>query len=233
MGQAFFTLSIGMGCVMAYGAYLPQETSIPATALAVVCADTAIALLSGLVIFPIVFANGLDPMAGPDLIFRALPLSFGNMPGGMFFGTLFFILVAFAALTSAISLMEPAVAWAVEVWGMTRASASITIGVIIWALGFLSVFSFNVLAEVTFWQGTFMDNFDYLTSNIMLPLGGLAITVFCGWVMCRNTSADELHVGTGRLYHFWLFSTRYLAPVAVVLVFLNAIGVLDWLTAAL
>jgi len=232
MGQAFFTLSIGMGCVMAYGAYLPQQTSIPATALAVVCADTAIALLSGLVIFPIVFANGLDPMAGPDLIFQALPLSFGNMPGGIFFGTLFFVLVAFAALTSAISLMEPAVAWVVETWGVTRASASITIGIIIWALGFLSVFSFNVLAEVTFWHGTIMDNFDYLTSNIMLPLGGLAITIFCGWVMCRNTSADELQVGTRQLYHSWLFSTRYLAPVAVVLVFLNAIGALDWLTAA-
>jgi NSS family neurotransmitter:Na+ symporter len=229
MGQAFFTLSIGMGCVMAYGAYLPQETSIPATALAVVCADTAIALLSGLVIFPIVFANGLDPMAGPDLIFRALPLSFGNMPGGVFFGTLFFVLVAFAALTSAISLMEPAVAWWVETRNVSRASASVTIGLIIWALGFLSVFSFNVLSEVTFWQGTFLDNFDYLTSNLMLPLGGLAITVFCGWVMCQNASTDELNVGVGSLYRLWLFSTKYLAPVAVILVFLNAIGVLAWL----
>ena len=233
MGQAFFTLSIGMGCVMAYGAYLPQETSIPVTALAIVTADTAVALLSGLVIFPIVFANGLDPMAGPDLIFRALPLSFGNMPGGVFFGTLFFILVAFAALTSAISLMEPAVAWVVESRDISRVRASVVIGLIIWALGFLSVFSFNLLAEFTFWQGTFMDNFDFLTSNIMLPLGGLAITVFAGWVMCRNSSVDELHVGTERMYRLWLFSTRYLAPVAVVLVFLNAIGMLDWLTAAL
>ena len=233
MGQAFFTLSIGMGCVMAYGAYLPQETSIPATALAVVTADTAIALLSGLVIFPIVFANGLDPMAGPDLIFQALPLSFGNMPGGVFFGTLFLVLVAFAALTSAISLMEPAVAWLVETRDISRARASITIGLIIWALGFLSVFSFNILSEVRFWQGTFMDNFDYLTSNLMLPLGGLAITVFCGWVMCRNASADELNVGVGSLYRWWLFSTRYIAPVAVILVFLNAIGVLAWLADAL
>lgn len=233
MGQAFFTLSIGMGCVMAYGAYLPQETSIPATALAVVSADTSIALLSGLVIFPIVFANGLDPMAGPDLIFRALPLSFGNMPGGVFFGTLFFLLVAFAALTSAISLMEPAVAWAVETHDMTRAKASIVIGIIIWGLGFLTVFSFNLLSEVTFWHGTFLDNFDYLTSNIMLPLGGLAITLFCGWVMSRNASAEELSIGTGREYRLWLMSTRYLAPVAVVLVFLNAVGALDWLAAAL
>jgi NSS family neurotransmitter:Na+ symporter len=229
MGQAFFTLSIGMGCVMAYGAYLPQATSIPATAAAVVCADTGIAILSGLVIFPIVFANGLDPMAGPDLIFQALPLSFGNMPGGIFFGTLFFLLVGFAALTSAISLMEPAVAWVVEASKLSRAQASIAIGLVIWGLGFLSVFSFNLLADVTFWQGTFLDNFDYVTSNIMLPLGGLAITVFCGWVMCQNASADELSVGVGPMYRLWHFCTRYIAPVAVVFVFLNAIGALDWL----
>lgn len=226
MGQAFFTLSIGMGCVMAYGAYLPQETSIPITSLAVVTADTSIAILSGLVIFPIVFANGLDPTEGPGLIFQVLPLSFGNMPGGVFFGTLFFLLVGFAALTSAISLMEPAVAWLVESRGLTRVNASVIIGVIIWALGFLSVFSFSLLADVTFLHGTFLDNFDYLTSNIMLPLGGLAITVFCGWVMCQNASADELSVGTGRLYRLWYFSSRFIAPVAVVLVFLNAIGVL-------
>ncbi len=232
MGQAFFTLSIGMGCVMAYGAYLPQETSIPATATAVVCADTLVAVLSGLVIFPIVFANGLDPMAGPGLIFEALPLSFGNMPGGVFFGTLFFLLVGFAALTSAISLMEPAVAWWVETRDTTRARASVTIGVIIWALGFLSVFSFSALADFTFLNGTFMDNFDYLTSNIMLPLGGLLITVFCGWVMAENSVVDELNMGTGQLYRTWRFLTRYVAPLAVVLVFLHAVGWLDWLLAS-
>lgn len=228
MGQAFFTLSVGMGCVMAYGAYLPQETSIPATATAVVCADTLVAILSGLVIFPIVFANGIDPMAGPGLIFEALPLSFGNMPGGVFFGTLFFLLVGFAALTSAISLMEPAVAWCVERFGATRARASTVIGVIIWALGFLSVFSFNLLSDFKFLNGTFMDNFDYVTSNIMLPLGGLLITIFCGWVMSENSVTDELNIGQSTLYRSWRFLTRFVAPVAVVLVFLNAVG---WLLA--
>lgn len=230
MGQAFFTLSIGMGCVMAYGAYLSQDTSIPITAVAVVTADTLIAILSGLVIFPIVFANGLDPMAGPDLIFRALPLSFGNMPGGVFFGSLFFLLVAFAALTSAISLMEPAVAWWVETRGTTRIKAAVTIGLVIWLLGFLSVFSFNLLADFRFWQGTFMDNFDYLTSNIMLPLGGLAIAVFCGWVMRPQVVISELNAGTGWLFHAWRWLIRYLAPLAVVLVFLNAVGWLQPLT---
>jgi len=229
MGQAFFTLSIGMACIMAYGAYLPQETSIPATATAVVCADTAVALLSGLVIFPIVFANGLDPMAGPDLIFQALPLSFSQMPGGLFFATLFFLLVSFAALTSAISLMEPTVAWSVERFGISRARASVIAGFIIWLMGWLSVLSFSGLADVKFWQGTFLDNFDYLASNIMMPAGGLFITVFCGWVMSENSVTDELNIGTGRLYRTWRFLSRFVAPVAVVLVFLNAVGWLDWL----
>ena len=227
MGQAFFTLSIGMGAVMAYGAYLPQDTSITSTATAVVSADTGIALLSGLVIFPIVFANGLDPSAGPDLIFQALPLSFGNMPGGILFGTLFFLLVSLAALTSAISLMEAPVAWLIEAYNLSRAKASTLIGGSIWALGLLSVLSFNVLKDFKFWQGTFMDNFDYMSSNIIMPLGGLLITIFCGWVMCRNSSADELAVGTGNIYQIWHFLTRYVAPVAVVMVFLNAVGLLE------
>jgi NSS family neurotransmitter:Na+ symporter len=124
--------------------------------------------------------------------------------------------------------MEPVVAWSVETLGVTRARAAVVIGVITWALGLLSVLSFNLLADVRFWQGTFMDNFDYLTSNIMLPLGGLAITLFCGWVMCRNSSSDELKEGAGRVYELWRFSTRYIAPVAVLLVFLNAVGLLDF-----
>jgi len=225
MGQAFFTLSIGMGAVMAYGAYLPQDTSITKTAFAVVCGDTAIALLAGLVIFPIVFANGLDPNSGPGLIFETLPLAFGRLPGGVVFATLFFVLLAFAALTSAISLMEPAVAWVVESRDISRARASIIVGLIIWLLGFASVLSFNRLSEFKFWRGTLFDNLDFLTSNIMLPLGGLLITVFCGWVMCQNSSADELDEGVGGIYQAWQIAARFIAPVAVLLVFLKAIGV--------
>jgi NSS family neurotransmitter:Na+ symporter len=226
MGQAFFTLSIGMGAVMAYGAYLPQDESITVTAFAVVCGDTAIALLAGLVIFPIVFANGLDPGEGPGLIFQTLPLAFGQMPAGGFFGCLFFILLCFAALTSAISLMEPAVVWMMENFKLSRAAATVRVGVIIWLLGFATVLSFSDLSEFKFMQGTVFDNLDYLTSNIMLPLGGLFITIFAGWVMCENSSADELDAGVGVLYRAWLFLSRWVAPIAVVLVFLSATGVL-------
>ena len=226
MGQAFFTLSVGMGAVMAYGAYLPQDESIVLTGFAVVCGDTAIALLAGLVIFPIVFANGLDPEEGPGLIFQTLPLAFGQMPAGGFFGCLFFILLCFAALTSAISLMEPAVVWMVENFKLSRAAAAIRVGGIIWLLGFATVLSFSNLSGFKFWNGTIFDNLDYLTSNIMLPLGGFFITIFAGWVMCENSSADELDPGAGLVYRIWRLLSRWVAPVAVVLVFLNATGAL-------
>ena len=226
MGQAFFSLSIGMAAVMAYGAYLPQQTSIIGTSVAVVCADTAIAILAGLVIFPIVFANGLDPNAGPGLIFETLPLAFGQLPGGAIFGALFFLLLAFAALTSGISLMEPAVAWIMENHGLGRAQATTLVGTIIWVLGFTTVLSFNRLSDFRFWNGTIFDNIGFLTSNIMLPVGGLLITVFAGWVMCQNSSADELDETAGTLYRLWRFLARYVAPVAVLLIFLNATGLL-------
>jgi NSS family neurotransmitter:Na+ symporter len=175
LGQAFFTLSIGMGAVMAYGAYLPEETSITGASAAVVAADTGIAILAGLVIFPLVFANGLSPSDGPGLVFQTLPLAFGKMAGGVFFSTIFFVLLSFAAWTSALGLVEPAVAWLVEQFGKTRAQAAVIIGCIIWAVGLGSVLSFNVLADVRFLAGTIFDNVDYLTSNIMLPVGGLLI----------------------------------------------------------
>ncbi len=225
MGQAFFSLSVGMGAVMAYGAYLPQEESIFQASVAVVIADTAIALLAGIVIFPIVFANGLDPAEGPGLVFQTLPLALGKMPGGVIVGTLFFILLAFAGLTSAISLMEPVVAWLVETKGMRRSAAGLLAGSVVWILGFLTIFSFNIWSDIKFLKGTFFDNIDYLTANILLPVGGFFITVFAGWIMCANSSADELDPKAGSVYGVWRLLARYIAPVAVALVFLNAIGV--------
>ncbi len=222
LGQAFFTLSIGMGAIMAYGAYLPEETSITGASAAVVTADTAIAMLAGLAIFPLVFANNLDPADGPGLVFDTLPLAFGQMAGGVFFSTVFFVLLAFAAWTSAIGLMEPAVAWIVERFSKTRAQATVMTGSIIWLVGLGSVLSFNVLADLKFLAGTIFDNVDYLTSNIMLPLGGLLIVVFAGWVMCRNSTADELG-GSGTLYKAWRLLARFIAPVGILFVLINAI----------
>jgi len=222
LGQAFFTLSIGMGAVMAYGAYLPEETSITGASAAVVTADTLIAILAGLVIFPLVFANGLTPGDGPGLVFNTLPLAFGQMKGGLFFSTIFFVLLSFAAWTSAIGLMEPAVAWIVERFNKTRAQASVMVGLLIWFVGLGSVLSFNILADVKVLAGTIFDNVDYLTSNIMLPLGGLLITLFAGWVMCQNSTSDELG-GTGVLYRAWRILARFVAPIGILLVLVNAV----------
>lgn len=222
MGQALFTLSIGMGAVMAYGAYLPQQTSITGTSLTVAAADTVIALLAGLIIFPIVFANGLDPALGPGLVFETLPLAFGRMPGGLIFGTLFFVLLAFAAWTSAIGLMEPAVAWMVERRHLPRVAAASIIATVVWILGIGTVLSFNILADFRFLKGTVFDNVEYLTSNILLPLSGLFITIFAGWIMASISSCEELDVGPGSIYKLWRFLARIVAPAVVILVLVEA-----------
>lgn len=230
MGQAFFSLSVGMGAIMMYGAYLPKDTAITPTTVIIAGADTLVALLAGLAIFPIVFANGLDAGSGPGLVFITLPIAFGHMPGGIFFGTLFFVLLTFAAWTSAISILEPSVAWLVESWHWSRKKAAILCSIAIWALGMLSVFSLNILKDFhPFVAGqTLFDNFQYITSNIMLPLGGLLIAIFAAWMMERDAHHDELHVKNGGAdisYKTWLFLIRFVTPVGVSLVFLSAIGV--------
>lgn len=230
MGHAFFTLSLGMGAIMVYGSYLSQKTSIARTSVYIALADTVVALLAGLAIFPIVFANGLAPGKGPGLIFETLPIAFGHMPGGTFFGTLFFVLIVFAAWSSAISLLEPAITWLVENRGMKRLNAAVWTGLFTWALGIGTILSFNV------WSGkdyqvlgkTFFDLLDYMTANVMLPLGGLLIAIFAAWMMKRESSADELAMGEGsRFYKLWLILVRYITPVAVILVFLNVVGLIE------
>ncbi len=227
VGQAFFSLSLGMGAIMIYGSYLPHGASIARTSMTVAAADTAVALLAGLAIFPILFAEGLHPDQGPSLIFKALPLAFGHMPGGAFFGTLFFVLLVFAAWTSAISLLEPPVTWLVENRGMSRVRATVWAGVVTWLLGLCTVFSFNLwsgwrpLAAVPGFaaKGVF-DIIDFFGSDVLLPLGGLLISVFAGWVMARASSAEELGLGESPGYRVWRFLVRYVTPAGIGAVFL-------------
>jgi NSS family neurotransmitter:Na+ symporter len=233
MGHAFFTLSLGMGAIMVYGSYLPDRISIARTSIAVSLMDTAVALLAGMAIFPIVFANNLEPGVGPGLIFQTLPIAFGHMPYGAFFGMLFFVLLVFAAWSSSISLIEPAVAWLVENKGMKRVSASVLAGVVTWLFGLLTVFSFNMWSDFrplsivpVFSESTIFDLLDYLTANIMLPLGGLLIAVFAAWIMRRESTMEELHMGDRLFYPLWRFLVRYITPVAVAIVFLRAIGII-------
>jgi len=232
MGHAFFTLSLGMGAIMVYGSYMPKNTSIFKTSVVIAVMDTLVALLAGMAIFPLVFANGLEPSAGPGLIFQTLPIAFGHMAGGVLFGTLFFVLVVFAAWTSAISLVEPAVAWLVENRGWNRVTAATWVGIAGWALGIITVMSFSSWAFDFSFGGESKSNglfdvLDILTANFILPLGGLAMAVFAGWFMSRESVRDELEAGEGRIFRVWYGVVRYITPIAVILVFLRGVGLLS------
>lgn len=225
MGHAFFTLSLGMGAVMVYGSYMPAHASIGGSVAMIVFMDTAVSLLAGLMIFPLVFAHGLEPGQGPGLMFQTLPIAFGQLPAGVLFGTLFFVLLTFAAWTSSISLVEPAVAWLVENHGFGRLSAACLCGVLAWLLGFGTIFSFNLWSEYEVLGRSFFELLDFLTSNVMLPLGGMLIAIFAGWIMPRAASQAELAT-EGRIYAAWRILIRYVAPVAVFIVLLNLLGVI-------
>jgi NSS family neurotransmitter:Na+ symporter len=226
MGHAFFTLSLGMGAIMMYGSYMREDTSIAKTIVAVAVLDTLVALLAGIAIFPLVFAYDLPPGAGPGLIFATLPIAFGAMPGGAFFGALFFVLLVFAAWTSTISLIEPAVAWLVENHGFTRIKAALAAGVATWLLGAVTVLSFNRWESYKFFGKTAFEVLDFLTANVMLPLGGLAIAVFTAWFMSRQVVRNEMAMEDRRLHALWYYLLKYVSPVGILIVFLNLLGVL-------
>ncbi|HDH08621.1 MAG TPA: sodium-dependent transporter, partial [Gammaproteobacteria bacterium] len=228
MGHAFFTLSLGMGAIMIYGSYLPDNASIARTSIIISIADTAVALLAGLAIFPIVFSfPELTPGAGPGLIFQTLPMAFSQMPGGQIFGALFFVLIVIAAWTSSISLIEPAVAWLIENRGMSRVMAAVWCGVATWLVGIATILSFSKWAFDFNFLGTVKHNgvfdiLDILTANIMLPAGGFFIAIFAGWMMSEKHSREELALG--RSYILWQFLIKYIAPALVLVVILNLFG---------
>ncbi len=225
LGHAFFTLSIGFGTIMAYGSYMPERAPIASTALFIVAADTAVSLLAAMAIYPLVFANGLEPSAGPGLVFQTLPIAFGQMPLGQLFGSLFFITLVLAAWTSSISMLEPVVAYFVERRGWSRAAAAAVLGLAAWAFGILTVLSFNLWAEIRLFGRNFFELLDFLTANLMLPLGGLLMAVFATWFMRRSSTFEELGLSnTG--YTLWRVLTRYIAPLGILVVLLNGLGLL-------
>lgn len=220
MGHAFFTLSLGMGAIMAYGAYLPARTSIAGTVTTIAVLDTVVALAAGLAIFPIVFATaGLEPGEGPGLMFVTLPIAFGNLPLGAVVGAVFFLLVSFAAVTSAISLTEPALAFLVEQYNAKRTRVAISLGAGCWLLGIGTVLSFNVWADVHVVGGlTFFDFVDYVSYKVLLPVGGLLIALFSGWVLAKPFVAEELGF-EGWQERLWQAAIRFIAPAGVLVVF--------------
>jgi NSS family neurotransmitter:Na+ symporter len=224
LGHAFFSLSLGMGSVMVYGSYLQRHMSIARTTIYIALADTMLGLLVGLAIYALVFANNLAPNAGPGLIFQTLPIAFGNMPGGSLIATLFFMLVAFAAWTSAISLVEPTIAWIVENTKISRKVSATTLGLAVWLLGITVVLSFNDWQHVKIVFGlNIFETLDKLTSTILLPLGGLLMAIFAGYFMKRDHVQDELNLDN-RGFKLWRITNNYISPIAIIAVFLYLFG---------
>jgi neurotransmitter:Na+ symporter, NSS family len=228
IGQAFFSIGVGIGIMFTYGAYLPDNVPLPRACVMIAVADTVVAILAGLAIFPIVFANGLDPAAGPGLVFVTLPLAFGQMTGGAIFGTAFFVLLAFAALTSAISLLEVPVSWLEERKGWTRQSATLTISGAIWLVGVGSALSTNVWSEIyllgfvdKFTTTGILDLVDYITGQALLPLGGMLIAVFAGWWMKPDILTNELGMNE-TIFRAWRFLVRFVCPAGIFWVLASA-----------
>ena len=223
MSMAFFSLSIGMGSLMVYGSYLPEDTSIFQVSSAVAFFDTFVAILAGVIIFPIVFTYDLDPnSAGPGLIFQTLPIAFGAMDFGSIISTFFFILLFFAAIPSSISLIEPAITFVIEKFSLSRIYATNILGVLTWALGIFTVLSFNELSDFKIFGMTIFDNIDYLTSKIMLPLGGLLMALFAGFIMKRAIVSSELNSNVF-LVNVWFILLKVFSPILLIIIFVNGI----------
>lgn len=229
IGQAFLSVSVGVGVMMIYGAYLPPAFPIIRGAGIIAAVDTCVALIAGLAVFSLVFAYGLVPNEGPGLIFVTLPIAFGQMPGGAFVGTLFFLLLVAAALTSSIGLLEVVVSWLTEATGVRRSRLAMAAGGVIWFLGLASALSFNLWSEVKppsglalFAGKNIFGLIEYLAANVLVPLSVLLISLFAGWRIAAASSRAELASGQGRIYIGWRFLIRYIVPLAVIAAFVVA-----------
>ncbi len=227
-GQAFFSLGIGVGVMLTYGAYMPRNSSILRSSAIIAFSDGFASILAGLAIFPIVFQYGLSPAEGPGLIFMTLPIAFGQMPGGGFIGAMFFLLLVFAALTSSISLLESIISHLEEVSGLGRKKITMVTGVILWLVGLGTVFSFNIWSNFTpldfirILRGkTVFGLIDYFGSNLLMPMGGILMALIAGWIMSKSSVQQELGIKDERVFIAWRFLIRFVAPALLLAIFLS------------
>ncbi|HKJ16985.1 MAG TPA: sodium-dependent transporter [Xanthomonadales bacterium] len=224
VGQAFYSIGIGLAGMIVFGSYLPEGVSIPRFGLLIILIDTAVALLAGFMIFPIVFAFGMEPSAGPGLLFQSLPLAFGQMPGGHFFGSIFFLLLIVAALSSCIGLAESCVAWVDEHWNIPRKKGVLWVCGLGWSVGVLTIMSFSDWSEfypldfIPVFEGmNIFSTLDFLAANIFLLLGGLMTSVFIGWRLPKAISLEAMGISDGPFFTFIKVMLRFVVP-AVLLV---------------
>ncbi|WP_319501038.1 sodium-dependent transporter [uncultured Draconibacterium sp.] len=231
LGHAFFTLSLGMGTLITYGSYVQKDNNLVNTVINVTVADTVIAIMAGIAIFPAVFAFGIEPSQGPGLIFVTLPNVFHQMPGGYIFSIAFFVLLSVAALTSSISILEVVVAYFKEEFNMGRKASTILATVLISILGVLCSLSMGVLSPYTFFGLNIFDLMDWISANLFLPIGGMFIALFIGWYFGRKKVQEEVSQGgtlSGALLSIFMFLVKFIAPIAIAIVMLNNFGLLKF-----
>ena len=226
MGQAFFSMSLGMGSIMAYGAYMPKEQEIVSTSFSVGSLDTLVAILAGLAIFPIIFAFNLEPGSGPGLVFVSLLSAFNQMEFGQLIGPIFFILLSIAALSSSISILEPGVAYLAEEEFLTRKQSAIVISILCWVIGIGTATGFNIFSVVDSSGESinpFLNTMELISVQILQPLGGMLIAIFIGWFMNESLIKNEIPQINPFLYSLWRFFIKYVAPLSVAFIFISQI----------
>lgn len=219
MGQAFFSLGLGMGSIMAYGAYMAKDQNILTNSVSVASLDTLVAILAGIAIFPIIFAFNLEPDRGPGLVFVSMLSAFNQMEYGQFIGPIFFILLSIAALSSSISLLEPGVAYLSEEDIISRRWSAVIISLIAWILGIGSALSFNLWEDLNFISDkNFLGSIEFITNQILLPMGGMFIAIFSGWFVSKSIIKNELGNINSTIFNLWLFFVKFIAPLGVALI---------------
>ena len=224
MGQAFFSLGVGMAVFITYGSYMTREFRIPVSAISIVAGDTLFAVVAGLAIFPAVFAFGVDPAAGPELAFITLPQIFLTMPGGTVIGTIFFLLLVAAALTSMVSLLEVPVAFFIHRLSFQRWPAVATVGTIVFLIGIPAALSFGFLSAIQFNGRGVLDAMDHTVSAYLLPIGGILTALFVGWRWNRQEALSESDLGDSPSGIIWLWLLRIVVPVMVILILVQPTG---------
>ncbi|MEC3882995.1 sodium-dependent transporter [Halobacillus litoralis] len=228
LGQAFFSLSLGMGAMLTYGSYLKKENKLPSATLGIGIMDTFFAVISGVVIFPAVFAFGIDPSSGPPLVFITLPSIFEQMPFGGIIGLVFFFALILASLSSSVSILEVPTAYFMRAFGWTRFATSVLVGSIMFVLGIGVSLGFGLWSGVTpIGDLNILDSMDYIASNILLPLGGLSMALLVGWYFKKSEALEATDMKNGLLGNLWFTIIKFIAPIMIIVIFLNQIGVIS------
>ncbi|MBM4171386.1 MAG: sodium-dependent transporter [Ignavibacteria bacterium] len=233
LGQAFFSMSLGMGAMLTYGSYMSRKENVPTSAVWIAVLDTSVALIAGICIFSVVFATGQNPDVGPSLIFRTLPVVFTKMPGGYLFAILFFVALSLAAITSTVSLLEVTTAYFVDEKKWPRKKAVLIIGTITLLLGVPSALSFSPNTSVDVFGFTFFGITEFISSNLMLPIGGFFIAIFVGWIWGFDKVTEYVKEGSEKLFERfpwmikgWKIVLRFIAPILIIIVLLSSLGII-------